>query len=798
MLLDKIWLYIGCFVCYLLLWSIIVVTIVFDDNKHYLLFSFGWGIALCSLAKMIQNFDTIKGYRLIYCIILVLGIFSLTENTDVELNSLGIENINLVKWNTENTLNPEYYPTNRSKKINKSHNKIIHMSYHHVDDEQNNYTIVDENNQKKNMEKRYTEDQHTVHVHLDKVQQDFLYYVPFDISFSDNVTSWFSILWLFLISISLYVYVKPSHFWNVVLKRTRILFNCDCCYSSSYPTKAHDSNTQEFLDVINSSIFSKFDLGIPKLMEKLTKVNINHSSSRNSKNIHNLSLKGSIDSIIDFQIPEQHRKKELKKVLNDSLLFTSKYNQLYYFLHEFGIVRQMYNTYFSIFGDNFKFVGKVIHVLNSDSSVTSLFGKECIDLSLLGIYMNAFGNDSFDDSKPNSNKKSGRLLSNTYDGSSVDLRGNSLEYYERLFLQNAKANLKQKIYALGTKSNESVSFHSGLEQRKEHIGKLISFSDANCLFDIDFIYQFSYTLWIAFLLVAISAFVFIGNQIPKDLSYDLNLVSCILRSHIIFTIWFLYILNDSCLYSSQLLRALLEIHKLRLKIRNILHFEKYNINPDSHISDNEGSFLQNEINYYNEGNYDSHIYFNLKRFILLFPLFFFPLFLKSMALVFFIFLITIVIQLTILIVQIKLSLGRIEYENYIEFVKIVVKQQHNLVMGNCVASKVQQKTKKKKNDKKNTTNCDKIKIKMGATIDVNDLFEEKGKGKGKEGDDDNDDDDDEAQKKIIVDYTEATNTASDSQINISDSEDSIGIVSPYESDDEKGNVGNEEKTEGNS
>lgn len=96
MLLEKIHIYAGFFICYLFLWFIIGLNILFHTHGIYLLFSLGWVLVFSYLSRILYIVNHLRVDRLIILILLLLSIEIISKN-DIEsltLNQISIENEN--------------------------------------------------------------------------------------------------------------------------------------------------------------------------------------------------------------------------------------------------------------------------------------------------------------------------------------------------------------------------------------------------------------------------------------------------------------------------------------------------------------------------------------------------------------------------------------------------------------------------------------------------------------------------------------------------------------------------------
>lgn len=448
------------------------------------------------------------------------------------------------------------------------------------------------------------------------------------------------------------------------------MYNCLCCgcCSSSNTNFINGYAFEDEYNILNNSIFSDYYLGKTKITETINRnsclvqdsnggdIPVTNGTNETNSNESSQTqfLSGSIENMFNFDSTEyensdlqlQDKQSKLRKgriKTNSIYSYTKmKYKDIIDILSNLNIVQTSYNNGNepSIFGDNSKFMTKVLQLVNS-GPLLDLQNYESIDLSLMGIYISKFGNDDDLDSPffiP------------------------TLDIYKQLFISKTKDFIKKL---------PKYEENSLLVAFKHNSSKITHGYNNDCIHS-DTFYNISYTFWITVLFMTCSTFVLLGNQIPNDLSIDLNWISLFIRIHMIFIAWSIYILYECCLYNSKLMMLLLSMHKLRLKIRLMI-----NSNTESEIgtakyTENDLLVITKDVNNYNEGSFDYYIPFNFRKFIFLCPLFLFPLFIKSICLVVILFCITVTIQLLLLIVQNKYTLGRIDLENYLKFIQAIL------------------------------------------------------------------------------------------------------------------------------
>src|SRR6185369_13134882 len=79
--------YVGCFICYILLWLIIIIALLFNGSTTYFIFSLGWVLVFCYFVRFFYCFESLQGHRVVLLVLFWITLSLLTSPDTNLVNS---------------------------------------------------------------------------------------------------------------------------------------------------------------------------------------------------------------------------------------------------------------------------------------------------------------------------------------------------------------------------------------------------------------------------------------------------------------------------------------------------------------------------------------------------------------------------------------------------------------------------------------------------------------------------------------------------------------------------------------
>lgn len=692
MLLEKIWVYAGFILCYFSLWCTILLTVSFHANPLYMIFASGWLLILCILCRFIIGYDHLRPDRLVICILFFVIVCSIipTMYTNFSLTTV-TSSVSSIDQDRNNHTEPE----NDAVATNQIPTDTIPTDEKYVKD-----TLAHSRDGLLVGSMAHTH----VHVHVSSISLQEIYnqVFPFLLSFATTLDIVYTCILL--------IVVITSTSWFIYY--TSRLFNPNFCVFHRNTSSRHGKDKKSTAPSTENKDVS--------FIPFFTKKNDDVCRDFYKESIEYITLKRFLPD--NSNTKSYSYAKQLKKRLAILCGYLYKHRTLVWYGSPDSSTKTSDAFESFIHSESSLITGNILMQIRTDllsifNGYLVIFDHQISKTPFLNhTYIEKQVYNANSDKHPEKNSLKGTLtyITNirqtaTEDHSDLAFLGYSIEMHDilseptfdrhdvALLNKSKKHALKKYCEYVCATQDKNIDTKKNKTKHKEKCDELSS--TKTLITQKGKARSVLYTLLLVYLLLTlgcITALIFFALPgtllLPSDLTFSFVWQSIIIRLHLTFSLWLLFIIYNILVNHRIITNSILDFSYTKYKLIFLFMLNKFleseliksiyskhkpigqdKINGIVDVFTNvltditDGCFSEifhHDVHQFNDGSLDTIVTFKLHTFLLLLPIFFFPLLLKSVFLVLVLWSVVVITMLVFIIIEARGLYTKLNYKDY--------------------------------------------------------------------------------------------------------------------------------------